>query len=643
MSYPSKYYLESPNPALIIQPNHQELVRYNHNVVCGVKFYLCQYGVSSQSDSGINSYDIWRQYDLSDYVIDYSYDCESSNNIKTSASVTLIRTPEVWETVWHGSEYKNQYFERSDDSGVYGTDTVANRCYELIKTYYFPDTQQEYEWKLGYFYESNNSENYSSTDEQLTISLINMVCLLEPEYGGTPNRFRQIHNKSIRFKKIEVDENTGEKKVTLGAPRLMTTTSCACPYLKQFTPVDTEMIYKIVMGSYAESVSFLDESAMFPIKGVSLGNNGQKTMMIIEDKEFSYDASRKDVLDYVVDSCYVDGHYWVDENNFLQIEGQQELRFNVALYREYGDLVIDEQRSYETSGGYNCVNVLSNVTIGGMEFTYFGRANFGGEGFTANTSRVLYIEDNTLQSNQECEERAKYECWRQMWGRETFTVSLEDNYIPYFVNPSTKVGKQIEYRTITGWTVNATIQKLSYSSNKITLTLKAFKPLYFAVIDVDPDTGVEEMNKTGKNTLASPCITGHEIVTNQYGEMFIRLNIAGTNAAYGIKRIINYPLGCAGEFVGNYADIPIDHNGVYKFQCQLISPFYEDSGYSSTSSSATDDAIYTVSVTSYSPPRINIEDLDPYPHPNMYANAYLTDEDDNKLTNENDERIYVKR
>jgi hypothetical protein len=247
--------------------------------------------------------------------------------------------------------------------------------------------------------------------------------------------------------------------------------------LEYGTVVDSGIIYNYAMGSWAFDSSVQDVSRMLPISGVTMSTMGYKlaSPMIYESREFPYDASRKDVLDFIVDQVYLNGHYWVDESNYLYTRGKQTA-WNAAIsYNEYGQLVMSETRSYDDSGVYNAVNVISNTTMDGYDYSFFGRYENQNAEQTINV-RAMYMEDNNIQSDAECTARAQYEVDNMEIGHETFTVTLSDNYCgSLMTQTSIKVGGCIEYVTLKGDVVHCLLQKLSYNSNTITLVMQVFE------------------------------------------------------------------------------------------------------------------------------------------------------------------------
>lgn len=668
-------------PANQIQPNHMSLVQHEHNVVTGVKFYTYY-----ESANGYYTYDLIMKNDWSKYVIDYSYDCDMDDNTRTSASVTLSNKDLIDDLGVVKMEHRQvvSYISPGHSQGYVWDE---NTYYRLVKTYYFPRTGQTVEWDLGYFVCSSNQTSLSITDSTVTITLIGLSALLQPEYGGTPNRYREARMADTVIKKVTptIDarkvrpSQSGEyigvvvyegnpdvnNKQTVSEdiadeqkywtityePKTITQWSLMTPFFPYGTEVTNTLIYDSVMGSWAQPVSAQDMSRVLPIKGCIMDRTGMTINVIREDKEFPYDASRKDVIDYLIQTIYEEGHYWVDESGYLQTRGRQEQRSNVADYREYGDLVMSEVRSYDDSGCYNAVNVVSNVTIDGYDCTFFGRAE-NAHTIQGTNVRALYIEDNTLQSDQECEDKARLECWRYSFGHETFSVTLSDNYCGFLTYASTKVGKTIEYRTMEGYTVVCLLQKISYSSNTITLLLKTYKPSKSPELEnegsvLEPDI---VPNETLKRTLGKPVISSGVVMTDSNGNTFIRLTVTGADINYGYIRI--YDSGMYGVHAegnsGGTVDVPVSENGTYSFRAQLFSPLFEDSIpsdiFTISVTGINNKANYVIDPVTHKPKNVDTGeeiDTDIYPHKPVDLSQYILNEDDKFVTSENDGKIFI--
>lgn len=265
-------------------------------------------------------------------------------------------------------------------------------------------------------------------------------------------------------------------------------------------------------------------------------------------------------------------------------------------WREYGALFLSESSSYNDDGYYNITEVY------GKDNNYYAKCDWSNlDGGTTHYARKQIISDDTLQSNEECYARARWETYKARYGHQTWTVTIEDKYIKKFNKPSKIVGKRVEYTTVDGDTNLFFLNKLSYSGNKWTMELSLFRPLYEVELEKYEGDDLPEW-KRYENQLAQPQIYRHEIIDDKY----IRLYVAGEDIYRASIIKIYDSSGFKGE--GNasdgYVDIEIKGNGTYKFDAALYSPNYLDSGLTSQ--------WYTVTIDLPVPVR---PDTNPYPHP----------------------------
>ena len=471
------------------------LTEHDHNVVTGVKFYTCE-----PSAIGSGYYTMITLQEWTQYVIDYSYDCGMDDNTRTTASVTLSGYG-IMDAVVGKIEHETT----SDAQAQQGHMWNEHTYYHLIKTYDFPSTNTHAEWDLGYFTCANNGTEISTTDNNFTLSLIGLSALLQPEYGGTPNKYRQGLTTDLVLKRVTpwlagsqpIDDYTvrytgnpdpNYKSTESGTPtytdqkywdvtyesKTVTNWTLLSIYIKYGTVLNNDILYSYVNGSWGHQISAMDTSRVIPISSCDIDYSTLKlgVPMVYEEKEFPYDASKQDIVQFVLDQFYLEGRYWIDESLCFHIKGKTtSYNFPITTYQYYGDLIINENRSYDDSGVYNNVNVVSKVTLAEAEYTFFGRADNPNVSQTTNI-RAMYVENNSFQSDAECVAEAQRLVQDTSWGHETFTVTLVDNYCSFLTNCSNKVGCPIEYKTLTGYTVPCMLEKVSYSSNNITMVLR---------------------------------------------------------------------------------------------------------------------------------------------------------------------------
>lgn len=554
-------------------------------------------------------YDVRFFRDISNMVVDYSYDCTSDDNIHQTASITLH--VETNDQNWF-MKRENKMREWVDEaSGNLCSISWTKICYHLVKTYINDDdpNRELFKIDLGYFVPTSDDYSYSPTDGTLTIALSGLSALLTKEKGGSVVTYTET--------KTTIDPET-HKRTELTLPVTLS--------IAEGLSIDGDLIYNMVMGAAAQDVTFMNYTAPIPLKWGQVGN-GQKLWELPYDLDFDADVGRADELQQLMDMAFEGATFWVDEDRVLNMSSKPTTRGLVELYwREYGKLFLSENSSYNDDGYYNITEVY------GKDNNCYAICDWSNlDGGTTHFARKQVISDDTLQTNKECYARARWETYKARYGHQTWTVTIEDRYIKKFNKPSKIVGKRVEYTTVDGDTNLFFLNKLSYSSNKWTMELSLFRPLY--------ETDLRQYDMQ----LHTPEIYKHEIIDNKY----IRLYVTGDDIEKSIVKIYaTDPYGVNGASAGfraesclvaengvdKYVDIEIKGNGTYKFDAALYSPYYLDSGLTS--------AWYTVTIDLPVPER---PDTNPYPHPIFDKGGHepylmdgrmrvLTDKDGNVLT-----------
>ena len=552
-------------------------------------------------------YDIKFVKDISDMVVDYSYDCTSDDNIHQTASLTLH--VETDDQNWF-MKRENKMREWVDESsGNLRSTSWTKICYHLVKTYTNNNTGEFKKLELGYFVPTSDDYSYSPTDGTISISLSGLSALLTKEKGGGVVTYTET--------KITIDPETHEQ-VEMTLPVTLS--------IAEGLSIDGDLIYNMAMGAASQDITFMNYTAPIPLKWGQTGD-GQKLWQLPYDLEFDNDIGRADELQQLMDMAFEGATFWVDEDRVLNMSSKPTTRGSVELYwREYGNLFLSESSGYNDDGYYNITEVY------GKDNNYYAICDWSHfDGGTTHYARKQIISDDTLQSNKECYARARWETYKARYGHQTWTVTIADRYISKFNKPSKIVGKRVEYTTVDGDTNLFFLNKLSYSGNKWTMELSLFRPLY------------ETDMKQYTIQLHTPEIYNHEIIDNKY----IRLYVTGEDIENAIVKIYaTDPYGVDGASAGfraesclvadngvdKYVDIEIKGNGTYKFDAALYSPYYLDSGLTS--------AWYTVTIDLPVPER---PDTNPYPHPIFDKGGHepylmdgrmrvLTDKDGNVLT-----------
>lgn len=524
-------------------------------------------------------YDVKFIRDISKMVVDYSYDCTSDDNIHQTASLTLH--VETDDQNWF-MKRENKMREWVDEtSGNLRSTSWTKICYHLVKTYTNNNTGEFKKLELGYFVPTSDDYSYSPTDGTISISLSGLSALLTKEKGGGVVTYTET--------KITIDPETHEQ-VEMTLPVALS--------IAEGLSIDGDLIYNMAMGAANHDITYMNYTAPIPFKWGQTGD-GQKLWQLPYDLDFDNDIGRADELQQLMDMAFEGATFWVDEDRVLNMSSKPTTRGGVELYwREYGNLFLSESSSYNDDGYYNITEVYGkdNNCYAICDWSHL-------DGGTTHFARKQIISDDTLQTNDECYARARWETYKARYGHQTWTVTIEDRYIKKFNKPSKIVGKRVEYTTVDGDTNLFFLNKLSYSGNKWTMELSLFRPLY------------ETDMKQYAVQLHTPEIYAHEIIDNKY----IRLYVTGEDIENAIVKIYaTDPYGVDGASAGfraesclvadngvdKYVDIEIKGNGTYKFDAALYSPHYLDSGETS--------AWYTVAIDLPVPVR---PDTNPYPHP----------------------------
>lgn len=523
--------------------------------------------------------------DVSNQVVDYSYDCDCNANPRQSASITLH--VEKDDQIWY-MRRENKMYEWYDGNAEHAI-TWQPLLYKLTKIYKYDEKTRKKpaEINLGFFIPTDNTYNYDSTTGTIQINLSGMSALFTKEYGGGVT--------TLRIGKEYRDPETHEMvnyvlPTTLG--------------IDEGTAIDDALFFRLAMGSNTNKPPNLRIESM-PVPITRAWVEGQELWDIPYDLEFDADISVQDMFDQVLELGWrgQTPSLWVDENRVLRVNTKPITRGGslVMNWKDYQDLVMSENISYNDSDWYNITEVYGkdNAVYAVCEAVKYDMGLF---------PRKQVITDSDLQTVEECQKRADWENYKSRYGRMSINATLVDGYIPQLNNPSTVVGRLIEYTTIDGDTNLYFLNKLSNSAENWTMELSLFKPLY------------NTKDIQYKQTLATPYISGHEVI-NDNGEWFIRLYVKGADIGLGVTKIYTYnDYNFVGESVETdgtydlpwkddnaykYIDIPIAQNKIYRFVAALYSPFYEDSGLSE---------YYTANVTEITVPAVTI-DPDPYPHP----------------------------
>ena len=174
-----------------IGSDYFDMVEFPHSQTSNIIVELYEY----------SHYDIKFIRDISDMVVDYSYDCTSDDNIHQTASLTLH--VETDDQNWF-MKRENKMREWVDESsGNLRSTSWTKICYHLVKTYTNNNTGEFKKLELGYFVPTSDDYSYSPTDGTISISLSGLSALLTKEKGGGVVTYTET--------KITIDPETTSK------------------------------------------------------------------------------------------------------------------------------------------------------------------------------------------------------------------------------------------------------------------------------------------------------------------------------------------------------------------------------------------------------------------------------------------------
>ena len=666
--------------------------------------------------------------DLSDKIVSVSYDCDSSSNVKQSATITFYA--ELNNQYWYMTK---EHAIRMASNSIYsdssmGTSTpisIVPVIYKIEEDFYYyarrdkPTITRNY----GFFIPDNNSIVYDSVTGQVTLQLKGLSAGLTSEYGGriqmpmrsmdtfiyrdgkfaffkqyqindverkneTPEiqrynkesyyHFENVNSgKGVTLTEVAMQETEKLKKTTSYKTKEKATyrnsmakdvadghrtTQDANPiiYTPEQKPINTPITLSLPCCEesnltvqndptpiYYGDLDFIwDIVSCNPSTGIlnswRVPIKSMRTPWACDvnffphDVDFDVDVSFSDIIEKTLDILLKGYMYWVDEDRVLRIDYKPRQRggSNVGLYEEFanwGELVIDEEISYNDNEFYNATEVY------GKDSQYYGfvscstspsiNANINFEtGKSYNmpdwgAEKKQTITDEDIESDGEAFERALYETLKASKGHEVVTVKVRDDG-SFLYKPSMAVGYPIEYRTMQGDTNAMILEKASLSDNVWTLTMT-----YFHNIPSALDKG-EYTNP--------PTINSVQMISANIA----RISLSGTGGKtykiysnYGSTGTANFS-NCIGETCSNTFDFYVEQSGSYSFVAATYDFNADEGGLSN---------IYTANLQVKMPERPKdpyLKDDDPYspiywehdPYIIVPINQILTDENGNRLT-----------
>lgn len=555
---------------------------YPHNITIQYKVetYTWNYTTTNPHDSEIKLHT-----DLSDKVVNVTYDCDSSSNIKTSATLTLLVPPDddfwymnkeidIKETPMGTGGYQNTiwmpliYYIEQIFVFEEGTNPIW-RGYGSTSEYNGHNKYDDNEYVvpngakriLGFFLPENGSYSYDTTTNQLTLQLQGLSAGFTAEMGGgivTPiSSFdyycEMPYNKAptkILAYRIEESE-TSQNGTKVQTPALSKKEQDE----KEFVRKQEERVYNTIPTKVFEDgqvfgtapiVNKLEDKTSrrvnVPLQLSISGTDGEtgtfifyfghtlthiifkiaicqedgvlnkyhlplvgyevptydcemtsKSIIFPNGWDFDNGTCIMDIAEKMLNDKYFEPRLWIDEDRNLCVEPRATILTDYRQYipyRGYSELVISEDISMDDNEFYTVTEVYGKdgeyygvydssydgfkIALGNSESSITGNM---GNSYLSIVPKVQVITDESLESDEECYQRAVYETWKASRGHTKITIKLRDNMIYNTARMSHVVGKAfVEYRTIQGGgkTILCNLEKASLSDGIWTWELTPF-------------------------------------------------------------------------------------------------------------------------------------------------------------------------
>ena len=369
----------------IAQPIHEGYFKkklYPHIVTTKLQVEIYKY----------TPYDVTFLRDISRQVVDYSYDCDCSASPRQTASITLHVEKDDQSWYMRRENKMREWYDGNADRAI----TWHPLLYKLTKIYKYDEKtrQKPAEINLGFFIPTDDTYNYDSTTGTIQINLSGMSALFTKEYGGGVT--------TLRIGKEYRDPDTHEMvndvlPTTLG--------------IDEGTAIDDALFFRLAMGSNTNKPPNLRIESM-PVPITRAWVEGQELWDIPYDLEFDADISVQDMFDQVLELGWrgQTPSLWINENRVLMVNAKPTVRGGslVMNWRDYQDLVISENVSYNDSDWYNITEVYGkdNAVYAVCEAVKYDMGLF---------PRKQVITDSDLQTVEECQKRADWENYKSRY------------------------------------------------------------------------------------------------------------------------------------------------------------------------------------------------------------------------------------
>lgn len=415
----------SEDVAQIISDDYFELENYTHSVTVNwnVETYIWDYNNLTTDVAKLTLYN-----DITDKVISVSYNCDADNDIKTSATLTLLVPPD--DDYWYSNRSYDVRENRFSGSTGFGNTNWLPQiyCIKEIITHNDVNTVRE----LGFFLPDDTSYSYDCTTNTLSVQLQNLSYRFTAEGGGVIVTALRSYNyyydmpynhdpTKITAYKLEDespiiigDEKTVEKSDVLSdyeidkqnllhaeqnaldnipSRAVIYGTASAIPQPNpQFKTINTPLplsisgydngdymmwdgllmtmlIYRIAMNR----MDVILNNYSLPLQGFKSPSQDaeltSKSDIFPNGWDFDNGTDVFTIAKTILSDRYYNSAMWVDEERYLCVDSKPMFSTTWRqgiYYREYGELIISEDISINESDFYTAVEVY------GKDNEYYG-------------------------------------------------------------------------------------------------------------------------------------------------------------------------------------------------------------------------------------------------------------------------------
>lgn len=425
----------SEDLAQVISDGYFDLDEFSHSITVNwdIKTYVWDYNNQTTDVANLTMYN-----DISDKVISVTYDCDADNDIKTSASLSLLVPPD--DDYWYSNKsYDIRENRFSGATGVGNTvwlpqiycikEIIDNGGAEVIR-------------EMGFFIPDNTSYSYDCTTNTLSLQLKNLSYRFTAEGGGvivtalrsynyyfempynhdptkitayklenedpivydTPNKTIEKSDEQATYEadlnhllNVETDalNSIPSRAAIYGTARViprpdeqLRTISTPLPlsisgldngtYMMWDGILMTMLIYRIAMNR----MDVIQNNFQLPLLGYRSPSQDaeltSKSDIFPNGWDFDNGTDVFTIAKTILSDRYYDPTMWIDEERYLCVDSKPMFSTTWRqgiYYKEYGELVISEEITVNEDGFYTAVEVY------GKDSEYYGICDGTVDGF----------------------------------------------------------------------------------------------------------------------------------------------------------------------------------------------------------------------------------------------------------------------